>query len=166
MRLLGMLVVVLGGAVVAGCAAQPGASAGPPATSSPPPAASAGTGSVPHGTWTMTLTEQDLVAAGFTDPGAAAENTGTFTFTIAPDGTWTIAQAASQPVKWPVFRGTYAVTGENIAEMQTTFPPEYAGDVVSMQLTEGSDGLAVKILSPDDPLLRLQFERHVWARSP
>ncbi len=166
MRFLGMLVLALGGAVVAGCAAQPGASAGSVSTVSPAAAGSAASGSVPLGTWTMTLTDADLRAAGFTDPGAAAENAGTFTMTVAPEGTWTIAQAASQPVRWPVFRGTYTVTGENIAEMRTTFPPEYAGDIVSMQLTEGSDGLAVKILSPDDRLLRVQFETHPWARSP
>ena len=165
MRFLGMLVLALGGALAAGCAA-PGTTAGPLTTVSPAPAGSAGSGSIPLGTWTMTLTEADLRAGGFTDPGAAAENTGTFTMTVAPDGTWTIAQAASQPVRWPVFRGTYTVTGDNIAEMRTTFPPEYASDIVSMQLTEGSDGLAVKILSPDDPLLRVQFETHPWARSP
>lgn len=166
MARLRMAGVVLGALTVAGCAGQPGAASAPPSAAPAATTEAGATGVVPVGTWTMTLTEEDLRAAGFTDPGAAAENTGTFTFTIAPDGTWTIAQAASQPVKWPVFRGSYTVTGEDTVEMLTTFPPEYAGDLVSMRLSEGSDGLTVKVLSPDDPLLRVNFESHVWERSP
>lgn len=156
MRILGAVVLVVVGLVAAACGAQP-------ATNS----SSAPVADVPIGTWTMALTEEDLRAAGFTEAGAFAENTGTFTFTMAPDGTWTIAQAASQPVRWPVFRGTYTVTGPGTVEMLTSFPADYAGDSVSIQLTETTSGLAIKLLAPtDDPLLRLQFEGHVWAASP
>jgi hypothetical protein len=156
MRIWGAVHLVVGGLLVAACAAEPatGSSSGPVAD-------------VPTGSWTLTLTEDDLRAGGFTEAGAFAENTGTFTFTIAPDGSWTIAQVASQPVRWPVFRGTYAVIGADTIEMLTSFPADYAGDLVSVKLTEVPDGLAIKVLSPtDDPLLRTQFESHVWAPSP
>ena len=165
MRSLRAISLVVGAFAAAACAAQP-ATTTPPATAAGPGSSGRPVTDVPIGTWSMTITEEDLRAGGFTEQGAFAENTGTFTFTIAPDGTWTITQAASQPVRWPVFRGTYNVTGADTIEMLTAFPADYAGDLVAVELTETSDGLAIKLLSPPDPLLRVQLESHVWAPSP
>jgi hypothetical protein len=147
-------------AVLAGCASPPGGSGSAPAIS-PGSAAEA-----PLGVWTMALTADDLAAGGFTDMGAVAENTGTFTFTVAPGGTWTMAQVASQPVRWPVFRGTYVANASGTIQMRTDFPADYAGDVVTVNWTREADGLHLRLVSPDDPLLRLQLEAHPWAPSP
>lgn len=165
MSRLGLVGLVVGSLVASGCAAPPGATNPSVTAAIPGSNGGPGIGDVPLGSWTLTLTDEDLRAAGITDVGAVAENTGTFTFTIAPDGTWTVAQAASQPLRWPVFRGSYTVIGENRLEMRTTFPPDYAGEVVSIQLTEVAEGLAIEVLSPPDPLLRAQWESHVWAPS-
>lgn len=164
MKSLQVVAGLLGAFLIVGCAAQSGATR-TSTVGSPVATAGSALGDVPSGTWTMTLTEEDLRAAGFTEPGALAENTGTFTLTMTPDGGWTMAQIAAQPVKWPVFRGTFAVTGEDTIAMRTTFPPDYAGDVISVKLTESPDGVGMKLLSPDDPLLRVQLESHVWAPS-
>ena len=53
----------------------------------------------------MTLPEEDLRAAGAPRPRRGVENPGTFTFTSRRTA-FTMAQAASQPVVGPVFRGT------------------------------------------------------------
>jgi hypothetical protein len=153
---LGVLGLV---AVLAGCGSPPGGSG------SAVPISSAAA-EAPLGAWTMAVTADDLTAAGFTEPGAHAENTGTFTFTVAPDGTWTMAQVASQPVRWPVFRGTYVATAPGTIQMRTAFPTEYAGEIVTVDWTREADGLRLQLASPDDPLLRFQFEAHPWAPSP
>src|SRR5687767_691123 len=63
------------------------------------------------GSWSTTITKADLQAAGITDPGAQNENSGRFTFTFGPDGTWTQVQESvdGSPILNPVFRGTYVI---------------------------------------------------------
>jgi hypothetical protein len=156
--------------VVAGCAAPLG-SASPSLGAGSTQATAAGpsglsSDTAPVGSWTMTLTAEDLVAAGFTDVGAIEENTGTFTHTFASDGTWTVAQVTTHPIRWPVFRGTYTVTGDRTIEMRTEFPPDYAGDVVTVAWTRDAEGLRLRLLTPPDPLLRINLETHPWAPSP
>ncbi len=136
-----------------------------PATATLAPTAATG-GEVPLGSWTTTISEADARAAGITEPGGIAENTGTFTLTIAGDGTWTAAQVAAQPPRTPVFSGTYRVTGADAFEMTTTFPQEYAGDVVAVRWARQGDALALHVVSPDDPLLRLNLETHPWSPKP
>ncbi len=120
----------------------------------------------PIGTWTVTITEADLRAANFTKVGEIAENQGTFTRVISPDGTWTITQDAPGPVRWPIFRGTFRPTGPNAFEETTTFPAEYAGEVVKFEYTVEGDELSLTLIEPTtDPLLRFQTEVHPWKRS-
>lgn len=116
----------------------------------------------PLGSWTVTITEQDLRDAGITDPGMLAENTGVFTKTYATDGTWTVAQETDAPIRWPVFRGTYQATGPNQIEEETTFPEDYAGDVV--RFTWARDGANVRfmVVDPPDPVLPILTETHPW----
>ena len=120
----------------------------------------------PVGTWTMAITEADLRAAGFTKPGELFENQGMFTKVVSADGTWTITQVAPGPVRWPIFRGTFRPTGPNAFEETTTFPTEYAGEVVKFEYKVEGDELSLTLIEPTtDPLLRFQVEVHPWKRS-
>ena len=159
-----MLVLVLLASVMVGCAAPSGTAPVPGQGAGG--SGSAAAGSVPIGVWTSILTADDLRGAGFTEAGLIAENTGTFTLTIAGDGTWTVAQEAAEPVRWPVFRGTWTATSTDTLTMRTEFPTDYSGDTVTVSWSSGPEGLNTRVLSPPDPLLRLQWERHPWARSP
>ena len=152
--------------VVVGCTTpDAGPSAAPPVAPASN-AAGSPSGDVPIGTWTTTLTAADMEAAGYTDADLIGENTGTFTFTVASDGTWTMAQSTSVPVRWPVFRGTYEVPGARTMEMRTEFPADYAGDVVTVEWSVEAESLRLRLISPQDPLLKVNLETHPWAPLP
>jgi hypothetical protein len=119
----------------------------------------------PLGSWTSTITEADLEAAGISDPNLLRENVGTFTTTFSPDGTWTTAQDTSEPVKWPVFRGTFRATGDGEMEQVTTFPPDYAGDVVCFTWRLEDGALILNLPEPPDPILPIVVESHPWERA-
>jgi hypothetical protein len=158
-------------AVAIGCATPSSSGSGPSAPAVNSPAGTQLSSAVteaeaPIGSWTMTLTAADLTAADFTDPGFVAENTGTFTTTFGADGKWTTAQTTTHPVRWPVFQGTYIVTGPGALEMKTEFPSDYAGDVVAITWTREAEGIRFKLVSPDDPVLRLNLETHPWTPLP
>jgi hypothetical protein len=116
----------------------------------------------PLGSWTNSLTEEDLREAGYTDAATINENVGTGTLTLSADGKWTIAVESIQPMRWPVFRGTYGVTGPNTFRMWTTFPPDLAGEVVDLEWTYGADGLHLRAIDPYDPIIHVQYETHPW----
>jgi hypothetical protein len=120
----------------------------------------------PVGTWVTTITADNLRAAGLGAPAAVAENAGTFTMTIGADGSWTTVQTTSEPVRWPVFRGTYVVSGPRTIDMRTDFPADYAGDVVTVSWSQAADGLHLTLIAPQDPMLKLNLEAHPWAASP
>jgi hypothetical protein len=166
MRFAPRIALALLAIVAVGCTTpNPGSSA---VASSAPASITAGSpaGGAPLGTWSMTVSAADMEAAGFTDAGLIGENTGTFTLTVAPDGTWTMAQSTTVPVRWPVFRGKYSVTGSRTFEMTTEFPADYAGDVVTVDWSLDAGNLRLRLVAPDDPLLRLQLEAHPWAPLP
>ena len=125
-----------------------------------------GTDTAPFGSWTATLTEADLRAAGITDAPVITENIGTFTFTVAADGTWTVAQRADHPVRWPVFRGRWTLPAVGLLAIETEFPEDYAGEQALLRWSIDDAGLHVLALTPPDPLLKAQWESHPWARSP
>ena len=148
-------------AALAGCA---GAAGG---TASPPPASTVAQGSAlptgfPLGSWTITITEEDLRAGGITDAAGLIENTGTFTKTYAPDGTWTVVQETSAPVRFPIFRGTYRASGPNEIEETTTFPTDFAGDVVRFTWQPDGTGVRFGVVNPPDPILPILTESHAW----
>ena len=116
----------------------------------------------PVGSWTSTITEEDLRKAGMTDAGLLKENAGVFTTTFASDGTWSIAQATDVPVKWPLFRGTFTVAGDGLIDQTTTFPPDYAGDVVRFTWRMEDGALVLGVPEPPDPVLRILTEMHPW----
>lgn len=157
-----LLAVVALAVVSTGCAASV-------VTTSAPSAAPAGTqagaapGTVaPVGSWTTTISADDLHAAGFTESGFVRENVGTFTFTVDADGTWTQAQQTDPAPRWPVFRGTWAATGDDEFELRTTFPADYAGDVVTIGWLMEDENLRLQLVTPDDPVLRANLETHPW----
>ena len=159
--LIQWLVVAVGVGGVAGCAGPVGA------TASPPPATTAAQGTglpagFPLGSWTITITEQDLRDGGITDAAGLLENTGTFTKTYAPDGTWTVVQDTSAPVRSPVFRGTYRASGPNEIEETTTFPTDFAGEVVRFTWQPEGTGVRFGVVNPPDPILPILTESHAW----
>jgi hypothetical protein len=153
---LGTLVLVLVGVLIAGCS-------GRQVTASPPaPSGSPLPDGFPLGSWTTTLTEADLRAAGMTGAAELTENSGVFTMTLAPDGTWTTAQETDSPIRWPVFRGTYVTTGPDTFRQLTTFPPDFAGDEVDFSWRIESGDLVMEVPDPPDPILPVIIEAHPW----
>ena len=116
----------------------------------------------PVGSWTMTITEEDLRGAGMTDAGLIKENAGVFTTTFTSDGTWSTAQATNAPIRWPLFRGTFTVAGDGLIDQTTTFPPDYAGDVVRFTWRMENDALLLGVPEPPDPVLAVLTEMHPW----
>lgn len=119
-------------------------------------------GSAPIGAWTTVITAEDLRAAGLTEAGAIAENSGTFTMTFDRDGTWTAVQQTEPAPRWPVFRGTWSATADDALDLRTTFPADYAGDVVSITWRVEEGSLRMNLVAPDDPVLRVNLESHPW----
>ena len=140
--------------------------AGPSAPASAPTEQAASQAALPDGfplgTWTSTITEEDLRAAGMSDAGLIKENTGVFTTTFASDGTWSTAQATDAPIRWPLFRGTYDVAGDGLIDQTTTFPPDYAGDVVRFAWRMEDGALVLGVPEPPDPFLGMMTEMHPW----
>ena len=153
-------------------------SATPGSTAVPASAAPAASGSAialpdgfPVGTWTTTITEEDLAAVsddslatiGMSRDNLNDENTGVFTTTFGPDGTWSTVQDTDRPVKWPVFRGTFTPVGEDAFDQVTTFPPDFAGDVVRFTWRTADGKLHLTVPDPPDPILPVLIEAHPWS---
>lgn len=128
---------------------------------SPPPSVSVPDG-FPIGVWTTTITEADLRAGGLTKEGEFAENAGVVTLTMASDGTWSTAQESEVDLRWPVFRGTWTVVDEDTFRQTTTFPADFAGDVVDFTWRSEGDALRIEVDTPPDPVLPIIFETHPW----
>lgn len=166
-------VMLIAAAIVTGCSnASPGSTGGSasaaPAASGSPIALPAG---FPIGAWTTTITAEDLAAVsdeslatiGMSRDSLVKENSGVFTTTFAADGTWSTVQDTDVPVKWPVFRGTYTPAGDDAMDQVTTFPPDFAGDVVrfTWRIEEGRLHLAVQ--DAPDPILPVITGAHPWS---
>lgn len=128
-------------------------------------ATSAASSSIPEaivGAWVTTITEDDLRAGGVTGAGELGENTGTTTLTILADGTWSTSQESDVPLRWPVFKGTLEATGPNAFRQTTTFPADYAGDVVDFTWSIEGDALVLRVVNPPDHILPILMETHPW----
>jgi hypothetical protein len=165
-RLTGLLAAAAVAAMSMACGPGGATSSAPGSASAGTPATASSGAAAPLGTWTTTISPDDLRAAGFTEMGVVTENSGTFTMTVDADGTWTQVQQTEPAPRWPVFRGTWAATDDDGLELRTTFPADYAGDVVSVawQIEQGS--LRLQLVAPDDPLLRANLESHRWQPAP
>jgi hypothetical protein len=145
---------------------SPAASPEPAATAAP----STGTvipGDFPLlGSWTTSVTKTDLGAAGITDPNAQNENSGRFTWTFAPDGTWSLVQESldGSPINTPVFRGTYTVGGVSIVAT-TTFPEQYRDTGLHYDYALENGGVRFDVIDPPDAFLPVIVETHPWVRA-
>jgi hypothetical protein len=153
-------------------------SAGTPATGASASATGSTTGSAlalpsgfPVGTWTTTITADDLDAVsdesladlGMSRDNLINENVGIFTTTFAADGTWSTVQDTDRETKWPVFRGTYSPVGADAFDQVTTFPPDFAGDVVRFTWRTEDGRLILAVPEPPDPVLPVLTEAHPWS---
>jgi hypothetical protein len=161
-RSIGALLAAV--AIVAACSKPPGSSSVAGGTEAPSVAASVAAipAGFPIGAWTTTITEDDLKAADVTHEGELAENTGEFTLTMAEDGTWTTAQVTDAPIRWPVFEGTWVATGPDGFRQVTTFPTDFAGDVVDFTWKLEAGSLILKVVNPPDHILPIVMESHPW----
>jgi len=151
--------------VSAACSA--GTTTASPAGSTAPSASQGGQGPAsippdfPFGSWTTTITMDDLEASGISGANVL-ENAGLFTLTMSEDGSWETTQVSEADLKWPIFRGTWVATGPNGFRQETTFPPDFAGDIVDFtwKLEDGS--LLLEVVNPPDPVLPIVMESHPW----
>lgn len=157
-RILALVVVAVTANACAGATRSP----------SPPPSptdAAPGSSLADHpllGSWKSSISEQDLRAGGITDAGLIAENVGVSTKTYSADGTWVLAYVSPQPVRWPVFRGTWRVSGTGEIEETTTFPEDYAGEVIRYSWERDGAGIRFDVINPPDPVLPILTETHAW----
>ena len=169
----GSVVFLAAATVVAGCGAGSDRIAGAPGSA---PAASTATAitlpeGFPVGTWTTTITADDLAAIddatlanlGMSRDNLIRENAGTFTLVLGADGTWSALQKTDVPVKWPVFKGTFMPVGDDAFDQLTTFPPDYAGDVVRIEWRTADDKLMLTVPDPPDPILPVTMGAHPWS---
>ncbi len=165
-------------ALVVATIALVGCSAGTPATGASASATGAPNGSAlalpsgfPIGTWTTTITAEDLEAVsdealaviGMSRDNLVKENAGVFTTTFAADGTWSTVQDTDRETKWPVFRGTFIPVGADAIDQVTTFPPDFAGDVVRFTWRTEDGRLILAVPEPPDPVLPVVTEAHPWS---
>ena len=157
---------------LAGCSAgTPATGASASATGSPNGSALALPSGFPVGTWTTTITAEDLAAVsdealaeiGMSRDNLIKENVGVFTTTIAADGTWSTVQDTDREVKWPVFRGTFTPVGDDAFDQATTFPPDFAGDVVRFTWRIEDGQLILAVPEPPDPVLPVVTGAHPWS---
>ena len=151
--------------LLVGCG-SPGGS-GPTGSAGPARSGSAIPADLPLlGTWTVEVTKGDLEAGGVADPGTRNENSGRFTWTFKPDGTWTSVQESldGSPVINPVFRGEFSVDGATLTAT-TTFPEQYRDEGLDYSWAVEGDELRLDVLNPPDPIMPLVVETHPWKRA-
>ena len=165
-RSIGAVLATL--AIVTACSTTPGSSPGVPASAAPStvasdaPSTAAVPDAFPLGAWKTTITEDDLKAGGVTHEGELVENVGEFTLTMGEDGTWTTAQVTDAPIRWPVFEGTWTATGPDGFSQLTTFPTDFAGDLVDFTWKIEDGSLILKVVNPPDHILPIIMESHPW----
>jgi hypothetical protein len=168
------LAIVMTAALVAACStggSAPSAAGSAAAAESPGGSAVALPTGFPVGAWTTTITAEDLEAIGddilanigMSRKDLVKENSGTFTTTFGADGTWSTVQDTDQPVKWPVFRGTFTPVGDDAFDQATSFPPDFAGDVVRFTWRTADGKLHLTVPDPPDPVLPVITESHPWS---
>lgn len=167
----GFASLVAAAAILSACTAG-----APGSTSGATPVAASGSAialpsGFPVGTWTTTITAEDLAAVsdeslatiGLSRDNLVRENTGVFTTTFGADGTWSTVQDTDAQVKWPVFRGTFTPVGGDAFDQVTTFPPDFAGDVVRFIWRAEGGRLHLTVPDPPDPVLGVLTEAHPWS---
>jgi hypothetical protein len=144
-------------AAITACTASP--------TASPSPSALAGLPAEVIGTWTTTITKDDLRSKGFTDEHVLDENSGRLTWTFAADGTWTFVQASldNSPVFNPIAKGTWT-GGPGTMTVTQTFPTQFADQGVHWTWRVEDGKLVLHVLDPPDPMYPMGPELHPLVR--
>jgi hypothetical protein len=167
---IGFALILGAAAILSACTAgAPGSTSGATAVASG--SAIALPSGFPVGTWTTTITAEDLAAIsdeslatiGMSRDNLVKENTGVFTTTLAADGTWSTVQDTDAQLKWPVFRGTFTPVGDDAFDQVTTFPPDFAGDVVRFIWRAEEGQLHLTVPEPPDPVLGVITQAHPWS---
>jgi hypothetical protein len=131
---------------------------------------------IPDGTYRFTITPHDFERFGvqLDDPGALAENTGTFTYTLE-NGSWTLVQTADHKFFAPVNQGFYRGTGNRVT-WQGTRP--FINAISLPEMTWSFDGHALHFrllscgnlpkLEPDNPDFcagfKVTYEANPWEK--
>jgi hypothetical protein len=148
---------------------------GPAGCASPAGSASSGTSGASHdpapsgfpllGSWTTTITKDDLRAGGVTEEGLLIENSGIFTWAFEADGTWRSVQAGldGSPLMTPVFSGYFTVEDDVLVAV-TEFPEQYRDEGLHYAFEVSGDTVTFDLLDPPDPMLPAVVESHPWAR--
>jgi hypothetical protein len=166
------IAAVIATMILAACSSGATPAAAPSAsTTTPGGSAVALPAGFPVGTWTTTITAEDLKqvddaflsSINMSRENLVNENAGTFTMTLGADGTWSTLQETDAPVKWPVFRGTLMPVGNDAFDQTTSFPPDYAGDVVRFTWRTENGQLHLALPDPPDPILPVIMESHPWS---
>ena len=146
-----------------GCASPAGSTASGTAGASHDPAPS---GFPLLGSWTTTISKDDLRAGGVTEEGLLIENSGIFTWAFEADGTWRSVQTAldGSPLMSPVFSGYYTVD-DDIVVAVTEFPEQYRDDGLRYAVEVSGDTATFDLLNPPDATLPVIVESHPWARA-
>lgn len=147
---------------LAGCANPPGSTSSGTAGASHDPAPS---GFPLIGSWTTTITRDDLREGGVTEEGLLNENAGAYTWAFEADGTWrqVMVSLDGSPVMNPVFSGYYTVDDDVVIAV-TEFPEMYRDDGLHYPFEVSGDTVRFDILDPPDPMLRILTETHPWTR--
>ena len=159
--------ILAGAFLIIGCSAGPRSSPAPSGASVAPSQSAIGvpapSGFPLIGSWTTSITKDDLRAAGITDPGLLNENSGRFVWTFAQDGTWTSVQQSldGSPIRAPVFRGHYTVDGPILVAV-TEFPPEYRDAGLRYRWALANGQVRFELLNPPDPIAPVIVSAHPW----
>ncbi len=151
--------IVLG---ISGCTiAPPEPTVAPTATADDPPASDE---SMINGIYEVTITQEDLRAAGVTEPAALAEHAGTYYWTFA-DGVWAYEQVSDQPLENPNARGTYTIDGAQYTHNWS----DDAADVTTATVAVTSElALQFTDIADADPAFQqiseAIFGLHPWVR--
>ena len=111
---------------------------------------------VPLGTFRTTITDVDLKAGGVSD---IAENHGTYTMRLLPEGHWKLHQVAPNPLHDADHVGTYTVRKNAVRFTDTGFDVSFTA-----RLAFDGRHLRFKILSADIPELRVIWGAHPWTK--
>jgi len=173
---LGLLI----GVAVAACSTAtgtPAPTAGPtaspivtaaafPSRATFPPAPSPAIGDFPLGTYETTITRDDVKNAGFPSDHDMNENAGMFTLDVNADGSWRLVQTSNVPLENPVFDGTFAVSGDQIA-FTTLEPTEFHGEVDMLSWKLSGSMLLLGWAGPSQGLTDVQvLSRLLWTKHP
>jgi hypothetical protein len=115
------------------------------------------------GAWVTEVTRDDLRAGGITAEGLLDENSGRFTTTFNPDGTWRSVQESldGAPVSLPVFEGTWEASPDTLIQV-TMSPEQYAGDRVEFTWRVEDGQLHLDVVNPPDDILPIVVGAHPW----